>query len=64
MRKLVAWCVSALFAGTLSQAAAAWEPGGTPPRLESNSVIVVDQEQGASLYAKNPQAVIDRKSVV
>ena len=63
MRKLVAWCVSALFAGTLSQAAAAWEPGGTPPRLESNSVIVVDQEQGASLYAKNPQAVMPIASI-
>lgn len=63
MRKLAVGLVSVFLAGVFSQPAAALEAGGNLPRLESNAAIVIDQEQGAALYAKNARAVMPIASI-
>lgn len=63
MRKLVVGCVSVLFAGLLSQPVMALELSANAPRLESNAAIVIDQEQGSALYAKNARAVMPIASI-
>jgi D-alanyl-D-alanine endopeptidase (penicillin-binding protein 7) len=63
MRKLAVTVVSAFFVGLLSQPAIALELSANAPRLESNAAIVIDQEQGSALYAKNARAVMPIASI-
>ena len=63
MRKLAVGLVSAVFAGLLSQPVVALEATANAPRLESNAAIVIDQEQGSALYAKNARAVMPIASI-
>jgi len=56
------WSMTLGLSATLLAAPAwagkSWDAGsGAPLRLQSNSVIVVDQEQGAAIYGKNIGAV-------
>lgn len=63
MRKLAVSLVSAFLAGLLSQPVMALELSANAPRLESNAAIVIDQEQGSALYAKNARAVMPIASI-
>jgi D-alanyl-D-alanine endopeptidase (penicillin-binding protein 7) len=63
MRKFVVGVVSVLFAGLLAQPVVALETSGKPLRLESSAAIIIDQEQGAALYAKNARAVMPIASI-
>ncbi len=57
MRRIFALFGIAATLGFGGVASAARDAAGALPRLESNSVIVVDQEQGEAIYAKNTLAV-------
>ena len=57
MRRIFALFGIAATLGISGVASAARDVPGALPRLESSSVIVVDQEQGQAIYAKNTLAV-------
>ena len=52
-----------LLAAALGSPAGAAELPASPPRLQSSSVIVVDQEQGSALFAKNAAAITPIASI-
>ena len=64
MRRILALVGIAASLGLSQPAAAArGEVAGAPPRLESNAVLVIDQEQGEAIYAKNPRAIMPIASI-
>jgi len=63
MRRIMALVGIAASLGLSQPAAAEREAAGAPPRLESNAVLVIDQEQGATIYAKNPRAIMPIASI-